>query len=87
MPQNNVRSNSWWDVSVQTARDGSRCSRHLHASSDQRLAAEYGAVLLLGIVVHGAGVTMALWVGNEEGTVTGLGLLNFLAAPLLLLLL
>jgi hypothetical protein len=30
---------------------------------------------------------MALWVGNEEGTVTGLGLLNFLAAPLLLLLL
>jgi hypothetical protein len=23
MPQNNVRSNSWWDVSVQTARDGS----------------------------------------------------------------
>ena len=30
---------------------------------------------------------MALEAGNEEATVAGLGLLNFLAAPLLLLLL
>lgn len=47
---------------------------------------------LLGVGAHGAGVARALEVGNEEGTVAGLvmvlmGLLNFFAAPLLLLLL
>ncbi|WAJ36400.1 LrgB family protein [Pseudomonas sp. GOM7] len=47
---------------------------------------------LLGVGAHGAGVARALEVGSEEGTVAGLvmvlmGLLNFFAAPLLLLLL